>query len=75
MLEGRSVIPSRSFHRLAPLVRHQPVALVKPGSLLPHCPNFRGLLLMDIMLSWAESVPPDRPNFRNHFSDHLAHRS
>ena len=40
-LEGRPVIPSRSLHRLAPLVRHSSVASVKPGSHLSHCPNFR----------------------------------
>ena len=43
-LEGRPVIASRSFHRLAPLVRHHPVALVKQGYHLSHCPNFRGPL-------------------------------
>ena len=44
-LEGRSMIPSRSFHCLAPLVGHLAVALVKPGYHLPHCPNFRSPLL------------------------------
>lgn len=43
-LEGRPVIASRSLHRLAPLVGHHPVASVKPGYHLPHCPNFRGPL-------------------------------
>jgi hypothetical protein len=33
--EGCSVIPSRSLHRLAPLVGHLAVALVKPGYHLP----------------------------------------
>ena len=43
-LEGRSVNPSGSLHRLASLVRHHPMALVKPGYHLAHCPNFRGPL-------------------------------
>jgi hypothetical protein len=43
-LEARSVIPSRSFHRLATLVRHPSMALVKPGYHLPYCPNFRSPL-------------------------------
>lgn len=42
--KGGSVIPSRSFHRLAPLVDHLLMALVKPGSHLPYCPNYRSLL-------------------------------
>ena len=37
--KGRSVIPSRSLHRLAPLVHHHLVAFVKPGYHLSHCPN------------------------------------
>ncbi len=40
------MIPSRAFHRLAPLVRHLSVALVKPGYHLSHCPNFRSLLYL-----------------------------
>ncbi|MEQ1656343.1 MAG: hypothetical protein ABL960_11640, partial [Nitrospira sp.] len=32
------------LHRLAPLVRHHLVALVKPGYHLAHCPNFRSPL-------------------------------
>jgi len=43
-LEGRPVIASRSLHRLAPLVRHHPVTLVKPGYHLAHCPNLRSPL-------------------------------
>jgi hypothetical protein len=39
-LECCSMIPSRSFHCLAPLVRHHLVAFVKPGSHLPYCQNF-----------------------------------
>ncbi len=42
--KGPSVIPSRSFYRLAPLVRHQLVTLVKPGYHLSYCPNFRSPL-------------------------------
>jgi len=38
------VIPSRSLHRLAPLVRHPSVTWVKPGYHLPHCPNFQSPL-------------------------------
>ena len=44
-LEGGPVIASRSLHRLAPLVRHHPVALVKQGYHLSHCPNFRDPLV------------------------------
>ena len=40
-LEGRPMIASRYFRRLAPLIRHYPVALVKPGYHLAYCPNFR----------------------------------
>jgi hypothetical protein len=35
------VIPSRSLHRLAPLVCPHLVAFVKQGYHLSHCPNFR----------------------------------
>ena len=43
-VEGRSMIASRSLHRLAPLVCHHSVGWVKPGYHLPHCPNFRSPL-------------------------------
>ena len=43
-LEGRSVIPSRSLHRLAPLVHHHLVAFVKPGLQVSRCPIFRSPL-------------------------------
>ena len=42
--EGRSMIPSRSFHCLAPLIHHHLVAFVKPGYHLAHCPNLRSPL-------------------------------
>ncbi len=48
-LEGRSVIPSRSFHCLAPLVDHLAVALVKPGYHLSYCPNFRSPLCLNAL--------------------------
>ncbi|MGH7909389.1 MAG: hypothetical protein ACRENW_06015, partial [Thermodesulfobacteriota bacterium] len=38
------MIPSRSLHRLAPLVRHHAVTSVKPGYHLSYCPNFRSPL-------------------------------
>lgn len=42
-LERISMIPSRSFHCLAPLVRHHSVASMKSGYHLSHWPNFRSL--------------------------------
>ena len=40
-LECRSMIPSRSLHRRAPLVRHHPVASVQQDDHVSHCQNFR----------------------------------
>ena len=56
-LEGRSVIPSRSLHRLAPLVHHHLVAFVKPGSHLSHCPNFWSSLYASQDLALTDVTP------------------
>ncbi len=55
-LKCRSVIPSCSLHRLAPLVRHHLVASVKPGYHLPHCPNFRSPLSLEIKKDLSEKL-------------------
>ena len=52
-LECRTVITFRSFHRLAPLVRHPSRASVKQGYHLSYYPNFQGPLLPgSLIFSW-----------------------
>ena len=52
-LECRTVIAFRSFHRLAPLVRHPSRASVKQGYHLSYYPNFQGPLLPgSLIFSW-----------------------
>src|SRR5437879_13173891 len=54
-LECCPMIPSRSLHRLAPLVRPPSGASVMPGYHLSHCPNFRGPFSRSCCRSaWAE---------------------
>ena len=69
-LKGGSVIPSRSFHRLAPFVDHLLMIFVKPGSHLPYCPNFRSPLLdqingfgSDVFAEDREVVPIEKLGF------------
>ena len=58
--KGGSVIPSRVSHCLAPLCRHLPVALVKPGYHLSHCPIFRSPLSVNSTFSSAHHSFPIR---------------
>ena len=55
-LECRPVIPSRSLHRLAFLVRSFSGASVKQGYHLSYCPNFWGPLSLS---QWSPHVPTD----------------
>ena len=61
-LEGRFVIPSRPLYCLAPLRRHLPLALVKPGYHLPHCPNFRSPLYIHTPIKYVNKSRNDLPS-------------
>ena len=60
-LEGRRrVIPSCSLHRLAPLVRHQSVVLVKPGYHLAYCriSGASSLIILPFLLPRQDNLTP-----------------